>query len=537
MNSVRAAFRLGSTSVKRAPFTAVSLMAVLAASALGAFNPAHAQSARSYDVTEESVAQLDADLASGRLTSEALTRTYIDRIRRRDGTIKSVLALNPKALDAARASDVRRKAGKALGPLDGIPILIKDNIDFAGMPTTAGSLALKDNYPAQDAPVVHRLIEAGAVILGKTNLSEWADRRSRWQISGWSAIGGLTRNPYDTARTTCGSSSGSGAAVTMSFAALAIGTETLGSVTCVASMTGVVGLKPTIALVPRIGIVPISHNQDTPGPMTRTVQDAAVLLTVMAGSDASDPQTAEADSHKTDYLKGLDPAALRGARIGVMRFLTGYTPETQALFEKALTVLKGQGAELIDITDFKFQDLGPDSRLLLSTDFKQDLNAYLAKTNAIVKVRTLADLIEFNKHEPREMVLFPQDALEEAEATIGFDDPKYQRILELSQRTRGPEGIDKLLRDNNVVALLQPTSEPPSLIDLATHLRSAGGPSAVGVPAVAGYPHLTVPMGAVSGLPVGLSFVGPKWSEQLLFSLGYAYEQASQARPVPVLAR
>jgi amidase len=534
MTSPRTDLRLFS---KRAAFAVVSSMAILIGSGWNALNQAHAQLTTSYDVTEKSVAQLNADLGSGRLTSEVLTGAYIDRIRRRDGTIKSVLALNPRALDAARASDARRKTGKVLGPLDGIPILIKDNIDFAGMPTTAGSLALKDNYPAQDSTVVHRLLEAGAVILGKTNLSEWADRRSRWQISGWSAIGGLTRNPYDTARTTCGSSSGSGAAVTMSFAALAIGTETLGSVTCVASMTGVVGLKPTVALVPRIGIVPISHNQDTAGPMTRTVQDAAVLLTVLAGADSSDPQTAEADSHKTDYLKGLDPAALRGSRIGVMRFLSGYTPETQALFERALTVLAAQGAQLIDITGFKFEDLGPHDRLLLSTDFKQDLNAYLAKTSALVKVRTLSDVIEFNRHEPREMVLFPQDALEEAEATIGFGDPEYKQILELSQRTRGPEGIDKLLRENNVVALVQPTFEPPSLIDLATHLRSSGGPSAVGVPAVAGYPHLTVPMGDVSGLPVGLSFVGPKWSEQLLLSLGYAYEQASHARSVPMLAR
>jgi amidase len=487
-----------------------------------------------YDVVEKSVAQLDADLAGGKVTSEALTQAYIDRIKKEDTVIKSVLALNPKALDAARASDERRKAGKVLGPLDGIPILIKDNIDLAGMPTTAGSLALKDNIPAQDAPMVHRLVEAGAVILGKTNLSEWANYRSRWSTSGWTAVGGLTRNPYDTARTACGSSSGSGAAGAMSFAALTIGTETSGSVTCPASMNGLVGLKPTIALVSRTGIVPISHNQDTAGPMTRTVEDAAVLLTYMAGSDPADPQTAEADAHKTDYLKGLDKNALKGARIGVMRFLTGYTPETQALFEKALGVLKAQGAQLIDITDFKYPDIGPDNGIILATDFKQDLNAYLAKTPASVKTRTLADLIEFNKHEPRETVLFGQDIWEEAEATKGFDDPEYKRIVEFAQRTRGPEGIDKLLTDSTTVALVQPSYEPAGLIDLATHLRNGGGgPAAAGVPAVAGYPHLTVPMGDINGLPVGISFVGPKWSEQLLLSLGYAYEQASHARPLP----
>ena len=487
-----------------------------------------------YDVAEKSITQLDADLAADRVTSEALTQAYIDRIAKKDKVINAILAMNPKALDAARASDTRRKAGKVLGPLDGIPILIKDNIDFVGMPTTAGSLALMENYPAGDATVVHRLLDAGAVILGKTNLSEWADRRSRFQVMGWSAVHGLTRNPYDTARTTCGSSSGSGAAAAMSFAAVTVGTETLGSVTCVASMTGVVGLKPTVALVSRTGIIPISHNQDVAGPLARTVSDAAALLTAMAGTDPMDPKTAEADARKTDYLKGLDLHALQGARIGVMRFLKGYTPGTQVLFDRALDVLKAQGADLIDIRDFKYEDLGPNSRLLLSTDFKQDLNAYFSKMPPAVKVRTLSDLIEFNKREPRETALFPQDALEEAEATAGFDDPEYKRILELSQRTRGPEGIDKMLKDNQVVALVQPTGEPAFLTDLATHLRGGGGgPSAEGAPAIAGYPHLTVPMGDVSGLPVGLSFVGPKWSEQLLLSLGYAYEQASHARPLP----
>ena len=489
---------------------------------------------KQYVVAEKSVEQIDADLASGLVTSAALTQAYLDRIKAEDKVTNSVLALNPKALDAAKASDARRAAGKTLGPLDGIPILIKDNIDFAGMPTTAGSLALKDNVPAQNSPLVQHLVDAGMVILGKTNLSEWANFRSRISTSGWSGVGGLTRNPYDPRRTACGSSSGSGAAGAMSFATVAIGTETSGSVTCPAGMNGLVGMKPTIALVSRTGIVPISHNQDTAGPMTRTVKDAAALLTAMAGSDPGDPQTADADAHKTDYLKGLDPNALKGARIGVMRFLKDYTPETQDLFEKALEALKAQGAELVDITDFKFQDLGPDGGKLMLTDFKQDLNAYLAKMPPNVKTRTLEDLIAFNKAEPREMVLFPQDEWEKAQETPGYDDPDYIRIKEVAQRTRGPEGIDKLLADNNVIALVQPTGEPAALIDTATHLRGGGGgPSAAGAPAVAGYPHLTVPMGAVSGLPVGLSFIGPKWSEQLLLSLGYDYEQATHLRKAP----
>ncbi len=502
--------------------------------AVAAVGLALAGCSKPYAVAEKSVADLNADLAAGKVTSAALTQAYIDRIKKEDKVTNSVLAINPKAAEAAKASDERRKAGKLLGPLDGIPILIKDNIDFAGMPTTAGSLALKDNIPAQDAPMVKRLVDAGAVILGKTNLSEWANYRSSWSTSGWSGVGGLTRNAYDTRRTACGSSSGSGAAGALSLAALTIGTETSGSVTCPAGMNGLVGLKPTIALVARTGIIPISHNQDTAGPMTRTVADAAVLLTAMAGSDASDPQTAEADAHKADYVKGLNKDALKGARIGVMRFQKGYTPETQDIFEKALVALKAQGAELVDIEDFKFEDLSGYKGNIMQTDFKADLNAYLAKMPANVKTRTLADLIAFNKSEPRETVLFGYDTWEKAEATTGFEDPDYMKLKEVAQRTRGPEGIDKLLTDNNVVALVQPTGEPAGLIDTATHLRNgAGGPSAAGIPAVAGYPHLTVPMGAVSGLPVGISFIGPKWSEQTLLSLGYAYEQSTHMRNAP----
>ena len=487
-----------------------------------------------YAVAEKSVADLNADLAAGKVTSAALTQAYIDRIKAEDKVTKSVLAINPKALDSAKASDERRKAGKLLSPLDGIPILIKDNIDFAGMATTAGSIALKDNLPAQDAPMVRRLVEAGAVILGKTNLSEWANYRSSWSTSGWSGMGGLTRNPYDTRRTACGSSSGSGAAGALSLAALTIGTETSGSVTCPAGMNGLVGIKPTIALVARTGIIPISHNQDTAGPMTRTVADTAVLLTYMAGSDASDPQTAEADDHKTDYVKGLNKDALKGARIGVMRFQKGYTPETQAVFDKALEALKGQGAELVEINDFKFEDLSAYKGNIMETDFKEDLNAYLAKTPPAVKTRNLADLLAFSKAEPKENVLFGHETWEKSVLTTGFEDPDYMKLKEVAQRTRGPEGIDKLLIENNVVALVQPTGEPAGLIDTATHLRNgAGGPSAAGIPAVAGYPHLTVPMGNVSGLPVGISFIGPKWSEQTLLSLGYAYEQATHMRRPP----
>ena len=486
-----------------------------------------------YPVAEKSMTDLSAEFAAGKVTSEQLTNAYLARIKTEDKQVNAVLALNPKAIDAAKAADERRKAGKSLGPLDGMTILLKDNIDFAGMPTTAGSLALKENFPAKSSPMVQRLEAAGMVVLGKVNLSEWANFRSNYSTSGWTGVAGLTRNPYDLARTPSGSSSGSGAAAALSLAGVTIGTETNGSVTSPANSNGVVGLKPTVGLVSRTGIVPISHNQDTAGPMTRTVADAAALLTAMAGSDPADSATAEADAHKTDYAKGLNRESLKGARLGVLRFMKGYTPKTTAVYDAALEALKAQGAVLVDIEDFKFTDLSKYGQTILNTDFKEDVKAYLVNAPAAVKTRTLADLIAFNKATPRELLVFGQDRWEAAEKTTGFDDPLYKEAVEVSQRATGPEGIDKMLKDYDVVALIQPTGEPASLIDSATGLRTSGGPGAAGAPAVAGYPHLTVPMGNVAGLPVGLSFIGPKWSEQTLLSLGYAFEQATHARIVP----
>jgi amidase len=483
-------------------------------------------------VIERSLTDTAAALAKGETTSDALTAAYLARITAMDGQIKSVLALNPAARDQAKAADARRAAQSAKSLLDGIPILIKDNIDVAGMPNTAGSLALKDNVPAHDAPMVKRLLDAGVVVLGKTNLSEWANIRSRWSTSGWSGVGGLTRNPYALDRTACGSSSGSGAAVAASFAAAAIGTETDGSVTCPASMNGLVGLKPTVGLVSRTGIIPISHSQDTAGPMARSVSDAAALLTVMAGSDPADPATAEADAHKTDYLKGLDPNALKGVRIGVARFMmSNFMPATKAVFEQALAAMKAQGADLVDIEGF---DMAPvqDSRLIvLLTELKVDLNAYLATTGPNVKTRTLADIIAFNHAEPREMQWFGQDFFDQAETTTGYDDPMYKTTHARVHEAAGPQGIDRLLKENNVVALVAPTTDPAWVIDLVD--GDHDGPSSTTLAAAAGYPHLTVPMGEVKGLPVGISFIGPAWSEQHLLSLGYAYEQATHARKPP----
>jgi amidase len=460
--------------------------------------------------------------------AEANTAAAITRIKALNPKLNAVIAVDPTALDQARALDRQRKVR---GPLHGLPILVKDNVDMAGpLPTTAGSLALKDNVTGRDAPFLARLRGAGAVLLGKTNLSEWANIRADASISGWSAVGGQTRNPHALSRNTCGSSSGSGSAVAAQMVDAAIGTETDGSVTCPAAMNGIVGLKPTVGLVSRTHVVPISHSQDTAGPMTRDVTLAARLLTVMAGSDPADPATKEADARKQDYVAALKPDALKGARIGVLRWATGWHAGVDARFESALAVLKAQGAELVDIaTGPNRREIGPNEFTVLLTELKAYMAAYLATTPANVKPRTLADLIAFNKaNAAAEMGLFGQDTFEKAEATKGLTDPAYLKARETSLRLAGKEGIDKMLADAKVEVLVAPTTAPAWFIDSVNADQSPGG-GAGGLAAVAGYPHLTVPMGGVRGLPVGLSFIGPAWSDARLLALGYAFEQAAPA--------
>ncbi len=424
------------------------------------------------------------------------------------------------------------------GPLRGLPILLKDNIETADMPTTAGSLALADNAPGRDAPIVARLRGAGAVILGKTNLSEWANIRSPNSISGWSAVGGLTPNPYDQTRTACGSSSASAVAVTMGLAPAAIGTETDGSITCPASVNGVVGFKPTVGLVSRTHIVPISHSQDTAGPITTTVEDAAIVLTVIAGSDPLDPATVEADARRVDYRAALDANSLQGARLGVMRFLiSNYSAEAQAEFERALVNLRAAGAEIVEITEAPadFRQIGGWELTVLLTELKHDLNRYLASTDpAQVRTRTLADVIAFNAAEPRETVLFGQELFERAEATGGLDDPAYVEARARSFQASGPEGIDRMMAANTVVALIAPTTSRAWTNDREDNDNAQG--SASRLAAVAGYPHLTVPMGFDRGMPVGISFIGGKWDDARILSLGHAYEQRTQERRPPVPA-
>ena len=488
-------------------------------------------------VLGRSLADLGHDLADGKITSEQLVIAYLARIAAIDTSgpnLRAVIALNPHALEDARALDAERKAKGPRGKLHGLPILIKDNIETADdMPTTAGSLALKDNFAGRDAPVVARLRAAGAIILGKTNLSEWANMRSVRSVSGWSGVGGLTKNPYSPDRSPCGSSSGSGAAVAAQLAAGAVGTETDGSVVCPSSVNGLVGLKPTVGLVSRTHVVPISHSQDTPGPMGHSVTDVALLLSAMAGADPLDPATKDADQHKPDFVAGLDAHALQGKRIGVMRFEAGFHPETDVVFAHALDVLKRSGATLVEIEKSPGSEAIGDAELIvLLTELKADLATYLASTPKNIAVRTLADVIAFNKaHADQELPLFGQELFEKGEAAQGLDDPAYKAARATSLRLAGADGIDKMLADNKLDALVAPTAGPAWVVDTVNGDHSSGGSSTM--PSVAGYPHLTVPMGLVYGLPVGFSFIGPAWSEARLLGLGYAFEQALDFKPRP----
>jgi amidase len=523
---------------KRLLFFAASLAVLILAT--------NAVTAQETLILGKDLATLSDDLQKGRVTSEQLVMAYEARIAAIDvagPALHAVIALNPRALDDARALDAERRAHGARGPLHGVPLLIKDNIETADpVPTTAGSLALAQNLTHRDAPVIARLRAAGAIILGKTNLSEWANMRGSRAVSGWSGVGGLVKNPFSPDRSACGSSSGSGAAIAADLAAAALGTETDGSVVCPSSVSGLAGLKPTVGLVSRTHVVPISHSQDTPGPMAHGVTDLALLLTAMAGTDPADPATVQADAHRTDYAAGLDAHALYGARIGVLRFLAGFHPETDAVFEKALAVLRKSGATLVEISRLPgFDAIGEAEFQVLITELKADLNTYLATTPASVKTRTLADLIDFNRaHADRELGLFGQELFEQAEATKGLDDPSYQTARAMSQSLAGEFGIDQLLGDNRVIALVAPTAGPAWVVDTVNGDHSSG--QAAQLPAVAGYPHLTVPMGDVYGLPVGLSFIGPAWSEKLLLNLGYAFEQANGYRartgfrPIPDIA-
>ena len=478
----------------------------------------------------KTLAELRGDLDTGRTTAAGQVQEYLKRIEALDRSgpkLQSVLALNPDAVNQARELDRELKQKGARSPLHGIAILIKDNIETADrVPTTAGSLALAANLTGRDAPIVANLRAAGAVILGKTNLSEWANFRSEHSLSGWSAVGGLTRNPHVLDRSACGSSSGSGAAVAAGLAPASVGTETDGSITCPAAINGLVGLKPTVGLLSGQYIVPISHSQDTAGPMTQTVTDAALLLAALRGNAAGcGPNKVSCDSN---YAAALTSNALQGKRVGVWRFRPGQFPGLEPVYERALEVLRSAGATLVEVAVPEQGPIFQAEEVVLFTEFKVDLNAYLATTPAAVTTRTLEQLIDFNRRQPQELSLFGQEIFIKSQATTGLDSEAYKKASVDGPRLAGAEGISRVLKENKLELLVAPTTAPAWRVDIANGDQFGG--SFTTLPAVSGYPHLTVPMGDVRSLPVGLSFIGEPWSEALLLGAGFAYESRAKAR-------
>ncbi len=500
-------------------------------------------SAPPFELDEATVADLQARMQSGASTSRSLTEAYLKRIDdldKKGASLRAVIETNPDALASAEALDAERKAKGPRGPLHGIPVLVKDNIATRDkMQSTAGSLALVGVRPPRDAFIVERLRAAGAVILGKTNLSEWANFRSSHSSSGWSGRGGQCRNPYALDRTPSGSSSGSAASVAANFCAVAVGTETDGSVVSPSSCCSIVGIKPTVGLVSRAGIIPISHTQDTAGPMGRSVADAAVLLGVLAGADPRDAATsAGAGKFLADYTGFLDANGLKGARLGVCRSHSmGYNTATDALMEAALDALKRLGAVIVDPADIATAGQFDESEYsVLLYEFKADLNRYLAEYAPNASVKTLAELITFNtRHIEEEMPYFGQEIFVQAQAKGPLTEQAYLHALDKDHLLARLQGIDAVMTEHTLDALVAPTEGPPSLIDLVKGDPSGGG-SFSSPAAVAGYPHVTVPMGYVCGLPVGLSFVGRPWSEGPLIKFAFAYEQATKARRPPRFA-
>jgi amidase len=493
-----------------------------------------------FDWEELTISDAQAALGAGRLSARRLAEMYLERIEkvdRRGPALNAVIETNPEALSIADSLDRERKQGRVRGPLHGVPVLIKDNIDTADrMMTTAGSLALVGARPQQDAFIVGRLREAGAIIIGKTNLSEWANFRSTHSTSGWSGRGGQTRNPYALDRNPCGSSSGSGAAVSANLCLVAVGTETDGSIVCPSGTCGIVGIKPTLGLVSRSGIIPISHSQDTAGPMARTVADAAALLNILMGADARDSITRDgARLARTDFTKSLDPTGLRGARIGVARKFFGFNDEVDKLMTDAIDVLKRGGATVIDPADLPTHGKldAPEFEVLLF-EFKAGINKYLASLAPGDHPRTLKDLIDFNeKNRDKEMPYFGQEIFTKAEAKGPLTDPAYLKALKSSKTLSQAQGIDALMIKNNLDAVIAPTGGPAWTTDLLNGDHFTGGSSTPA--AVAGYPNVQVPAGYVYGLPVGISFFGRAFTEARLIRLAYAYEQATKHRRPPRL--
>jgi amidase len=492
----------------------------------------------SFVLSEATISELQADMQSGRRTARSLTELYLDRIERIDRcgpSLRAVIEVNPDALQIAEGLDRERRQGRVRGPLHGIPVLLKDNIGTADrMTTTAGSLALQGCISAQDSFVARQLRAAGAVLLGKTNLSEWANFRSTRSSSGWSGRGGQTHNPYALDRNPSGSSSGSAVAVSANLCAAALGTETDGSIVSPASINGIVGIKPTVGLVSRSGVIPISHRQDTAGPMARSVRDAAILLGVLTETDPQDPETrAGAGQAYPDYTRFLDPHGLAGARIGVARGLFGFHDRVDKIMEEALAAMKDLGAVLVDPADVATAGRYDDAELeALCYEFKADLNEYLAGLGKDAAVHSLQELIAFNEaHPDQEMPYFGQELFYLAQEKGDLSSPEYVKLRKRVQRLARDEGMDATLNEHQLDALVAPTNGPAWLTDWINGDHYVGGNSSVA--ANAGYPSITVPAGFVHGLPIGLSFFSRAFSEPLLIKLAYAFEQATGHRRPP----
>jgi amidase len=491
-----------------------------------------------FEYEEATIATLQEQMKSGALTARGLTEAYLARIQaldRHGPALHSVIETNPDALSIAESLDVERRAKGPRGPLHGLAVLLKDNVDTADRTTTtAGSLALEGSVPPRDSFVAERLRAAGAVLLGKANLSEWANIRSTRSTSGWSGRGGQARNPHVLDRNPCGSSSGSGVAVAANLCAVAIGTETDGSIVCPSSANGIVGVKPTLGLVSRSGIIPIAHSQDTAGPMARSVRDAAILLGAIAAVDPRDGATAASRGKAAaDYTATLDPAGLQGARIGVARKLFGFHRAVDRVLEEALDEMKRGGAVLVDPADIPHLGEYDDSELtVLLYELKADLNAYLASLGPRARVHTLQEVIRFNEENAdREMPYFGQELFLQAQEKGPLTAPEYREALAKNQRLAGTEGLDAVMDRHRLDAVVAPTGGPAWLTDLVNGDHFGGGSSTA--PAVAGYPNVTVPAGWVFGLPVGISFIGRPWSEPTLLKLAFAFEQATRHRRLP----
>jgi len=519
--------------MKRRDFLNLSAAASAALLVSNAENISAQTDQKSFELEEITVTQLQEAMKSGKMSAREITQKYLDRIATIDKKINSVIELNPDALQIADALDKERKSGKVRSAMHGVPVLLKDNIDTADkMKTTAGSLALLDApAPKQDAFLVQKLREAGAVILGKTNLSEWANFRSNDSSSGWSGRGGQTRNPYILDRNPCGSSSGSGASIAANLAAVAVGTETDGSILCPSSINGIVGFKPTLGLVSRSGVIPIAHSQDTAGPMCRTVTDAVILLSAMVGADASDSITTTAKTEK-DYTQFLQKDGLKGARIGVMRQYFGRNERVDKVLETALQVLKDGGATLVDVNFPTLGKFGDAEYQVLLYEFKEDLNKYLQARGG--KMKTLADLIKFNdENKDKEMPYFGQDIFIQAEAKPNLEDRAYRLALLQSKVMTQDQGIDAVIKKDNLDAIFAPSNSPTWMIDLVSGDCGSGYVGSSNFAAVAGYPNITVPAGFINELPIGVSFFGGAFTEPKLIKIAYAFEQATKARRTP----